>query len=171
MVLTTITHADRCSKDSTTTIGHSANAHKEGNDTPPNQENDIDGLQSTRRSLETQGISKRASNIILQSWRQGTQKQYASYIEPWIKCCHMKHFSCVDPSISQALDFLVELYDQGIGYSAMNSGRSAASCILTPANGITFGAHPTVTRFLKGLFESRPTVSRYTETWDVGTVL
>ena len=38
-------------------------------------------------------------------------------------------------------------------------------------NGITFGAHPTVTRFLKGVFESRPTVSRYTETWDVGTVL
>ena len=154
MVLTTITHANRCSKDSTTTIGQSANAHKEGNDTPPNQENDIDGLQSIRRSLETQGISKRASDIILQSWRQGTRKQYAS----WIKYCHRKHVSSVDPSISQALDFLVELYDQGIGYSPMNTARSALSCILTPVNDITFGAHSTVTRFLKGVFESRPTV-------------
>ena len=53
----------------------------------------------------------------------------------------------------------------------MNTARSALSCILTPVNGITFGAHPTDTRFLKGVFESRPTVSRYTETWDVGTVL
>ena len=79
---------------------------------------DIYGLQSIRRSLETQGNSKRASDIILQSWRQGTQKQYASYFKRWIKYCHRKNVSCVDPSISQALDF--QLYDQGIGYSAMN---------------------------------------------------
>ena len=45
------------------------NARKEGNDTRSNHENDIDGLQSIRRSLETQGISKRASDIILQSWK------------------------------------------------------------------------------------------------------
>jgi len=127
--------------------------------THPLKKNDIDGLQSIRRSLETQGISKRASGI-LQSWRQGTREreQYASCIKPWIKYCHRKHVSCVDPSISQALDFLVELYDQGVGYSAMNMARSALSCILTSVNGITFGAHPAVTRFLKGAFESRPTV-------------
>ena len=53
----------------------------------------------------------------------------------------------------------------------MNTARSALSCILTPVNGIALGAHSTVTRFLNGVFESRPTVSRYTETWDVGTVL
>ena len=46
MVLTTTTHAKRCSKDSTTTLGHSANARREGNGTAPNQENDVDGLQS-----------------------------------------------------------------------------------------------------------------------------
>ena len=46
IVLTTITHAKRCFKDSTTTIGYSANVRKEGNGTPPNQEKDIDGLQS-----------------------------------------------------------------------------------------------------------------------------
>ena len=74
--------------------------------------------------------------------------------------CHTKQVSCVDPSIFQALDFLVELYDHDIGYSTMNTARSALSRILTPVNGITFGAHPTVTRFLTGVFESRPTVSR-----------
>ena len=167
LVLATMTHDNRCP----TTLRHSTNASKAGNDSSSHQENDSDGLQSIRRSLETQGISKRASDIILKSWRQGTRKQYASYIKRWITYCHTKQVNCVDPSISQALDFLVELYDQGIGYSAMNTARSALSCILTPVDGITFGAHPTVTRFLKGVFESRPTVSRYTETWDVGTVL
>lgn len=171
MVLTTITHDNGCSKDSATKVRHSSNASKEGNDTSSSQENDHDGLQSIRRSLETQGISRRASDIILQSWRKGTRKQYVSYIKRWTKYCHSKNVSWVDPSISQALDFLVELYDQGLGHSALNTARSALSCILKPVNGITFGAHPTVTRFLKGVFESRPTVSRYTETWDVGTVL
>lgn len=46
IVLTTTTQAKRCSKDSTTTIGHSANARREGNGTAPSQENDVDGLQS-----------------------------------------------------------------------------------------------------------------------------
>ena len=62
------------------------------------------------------------------------------------------------------------MYDQGIGFSTVNTARSALSCILNPVNGITFGAHPRVTRVLKGVFESRPTESRYTETWDVKTV-
>ena len=55
----------------------------------------------------------------------------------WIKYCHRKHVRCVDPFIFQALDFLV---NQGIGYSAMNTARSALTCILTPMNGLTFGA-------------------------------
>ena len=38
MVLTTTTRAKRCSKDSNTTIRHSANARREGNGTAPNQE-------------------------------------------------------------------------------------------------------------------------------------
>ena len=59
----------------------------------------------------------------------------------WIKYCHRKHVHCVDPSISKSLDLLVELYDQGIGYSAMNTARSALTCTLTgPVNGFTFGA-------------------------------
>ena len=76
----------------------------------------------SRRSLKTQGISKRAPDIILQSWN----KEYGNSMrrtscKRWIKYCHRKRVLCVDPFISQALDFLVELYDQGIGYSAMNT--------------------------------------------------
>ena len=55
----------------------------------------------------------------------------------WIKYCHRKHVHCVDPSISKALDFLVELYDQGIGYSAMNTARTVLrhlKTIPTPQN-------------------------------------
>ena len=95
----------------------------------------------SRRSLKTQEISKRVTDIILQSWN----KEYGNSIrrtscKRWFKYCHRKHVHCVDPSISKALDLLVELYDQGIGYRAMNTARSAHACILTPVNGFTFGA-------------------------------
>ena len=53
----------------------------------------------------------------------------------------------------------------------MNTARSALSCLLKSFNRVPFGSHPVVSRFLKGVFESRPTVPRYTEAWDVGEVL
>ena len=35
----------------------------------------------------------------------------------------------------------------------------------------TFGEHPLVTRFLKGVFELKPSLLRHAFVWDVGTVL
>ena len=43
--------------------------------------------------------------------------------------------------------------------------------ILSLPDGSSFGTHPLVTRFLKGVFESRPTLPRYQQIWDVSTVL
>jgi hypothetical protein len=121
-------------------------------------------MQIIRESLEAQGISKKAGDITLQSWRQGTQKQYSSYIKRWISFCRKQQIDCVSPTISQALDFLVELFESGMGYSGINTARSSLSCIIKPINGISFGSHPRVTRYLKGVFESRRTAPRYTQT-------
>ena len=38
-------------------------------------------------------------------------------------------------------------------------------------DGSKFGEHPVVCRFLKGVFELRLSLSKYTEIWDVATVL
>ena len=59
-------------------------------------------------------------------------------------------------TINDGLDFLTLLYKQGVGYSAINTARSALSSAITPADKTTFGEHPLVTRFLKGTFELRP---------------
>ena len=128
-------------------------------------------IQIIRESLEAQGISKTAGDIILQSWRQGTQKHYSSYIKRWISFCCKQQIDCVSPTISQALDFLVELYESGIGYSGINTARSSLPCLVKPVNGISLDSHPTVTRFLKGVFQLRSTATRYTQRWDVGKVL
>lgn len=63
------------------------------------------------------------------------------------------------------------LFNDGLSYSSLNTARSALSSILPLIDGIPFGKHPLVIRFLKGVFESRPAMPRYTAVWDVNQVL
>ena len=56
------------------------------------------------------------------------------------------------------MNFLAELFQSGVGYSAINTARSALSSILILPDNTTFGSHPLVSRLkvLKGVFELRP---------------
>ena len=67
------------------------------------------------------------------------------------------------------LQFLTTLYEEGLGYSAINTARSALAAFV-PDNK-TVGSHPWVVQFLKGIFELRTLQTRYNETWDVHEVL
>ena len=127
-------------------------------------------LQTVRRSLQTSGISEKAINIISCSWRSGTRKQYGTYIAQWKSFCNKKQISANEPSVGEVLDFLVELFDRGLGYSAINTARCALSTFISIGN-YTIGAHPLVIRFLKGVFNQRPTRARHTHIWDVSIVL
>ena len=74
------------------------------------------------------------------------------------------------------MSYLVELFEAGVGCSGINSARSALSSILSasvlkPVDGITFGAQESVKRFLKEVYETRPSNPRYAVTWDVNKVL
>ena len=66
---------------------------------------------------------------------------------------------------------MASLYEKGLGYSVINTASSVLSSVLDLPGGNTFGTHPLVTRFLKGVFELKPSLPRYTTIWDVGTVL
>ena len=57
------------------------------------------------------------------------------------------------PPVEEMLHFLTELFEANCGFSALNTARSALST------------------FIKGVFQSRPTFSKYTEIWDVNVVL
>ena len=82
-----------------------------------------------------------------------------------------KQIDPVSATVPQALDFLVELLETGVGYSGINTARSALSSVLKPVNGIMFGAQESVKRFLKGVYEVRPSNLRYAVTWEVNKVL
>ena len=68
-----------------------------------------------------------------------------------------------------AVEFLTFLFGSGLAYSALNTARSAFSAILPLFNGIKFGEHPLVSRFLKGAYEQQPAL--YKAIRNVGEVL
>jgi hypothetical protein len=54
---------------------------------------------------------------------------------------------------------------------ALNTARSALSTVFTLPNNQKFGTQTLVTGSMKGVFETRPSLPRYSETWDVNVVL
>ena len=68
------------------------------------------------------------------------------------------------------LDYLLFLYESGLGYSSINTARSALSSEIF-CDGVPAGSHPLVIRFMTGIFKLRPSLPKYTTTWDPQVVL
>ena len=68
------------------------------------------------------------------------------------------------------IEFLSEHLKTRLGYSSVNSARSAFSSVIKPVGNVPFGKLPLVCRFLKGAFNIRPALLRYVTTWDVTKV-
>jgi len=112
---------------------------------------------------------------MLKGWREGTQKQYIVYLNKWCNFCRCATGQPADPlqpTLKMGLDFLTSLYNSGVGYSGVNTARSALSVLLTFTDiSCHFGTHPAVTRLLRGVFNQRPSLPRYQDTWDPDVVL
>ena len=73
--------------------------------------------------------------------------------------------------MNEAINFLAVLYKAGLSYSAICVARSALSSYLDCRDCDVFGEHRLVKRFIKGVFELRPALPKYSATWDVDIVL
>ena len=108
---------------------------------------------------------------MLASWRDSTKQQYTSYLSRWFAFCSQRDQNPLQVSVTVVLDFLTGLFAMGLGYSALNTARSALSAVIRTDSGRTIGTHPAVVRFMKGVFELRTPTSRYQKTWDVSILL
>ena len=74
--------------------------------------------------------------------------------------------------IDHGINFLTELFNKNnLGYSAMNTARSALSNFMTPDSSSSFGNNPLVKRLLRGMFNIRPSIPKHVNTYDVDVVL
>ena len=127
-------------------------------------------MLAIRKHLEDKGHSQDTISIVLASWREGTKSQYQSSLNKWISYCDANDISVLSPDLPQALDFLSKLYNENASYSTINTAKSALSSLLQLDSDIPFGQLPLVKRFMKGIFEQRPSFPKHQEIWDVKLV-
>jgi len=132
-------------------------------------------MQDIRKTITDESIPADIADIIMQSWRQITQKQYDVYLRKWTKFCTTRQINPVQPTVNSVLQFLHKLYTDDFSYSSINTARSAlANYVMDKPlylSKYTISTHPMISRFMKRIFNYRKSTPRYTETRDVDAVL
>ena len=125
-------------------------------------------MQSLRQSFQHRGISNDATAVILRSWSAGIQKQYQlPYIAKWHRFCAEREINPYNPPLNIVLDFLVHLHNQDLEYTTINIAKNAISAIILPQGTTTTGRHQIISRFMKGIYRSKPPRPKYQTTCDV----
>ena len=124
-----------------------------------------------RQHYEEQLLSREASDLLLSSWRPKSSQSYDSLCKRWISWCLERGSNPVSGPIEDVVNFLASLYSEGYQYRSLNAYRSAIASMHLPIEGVSIGQHPLVSRLLRGVYQTRPPLPRYSETWDVSRVL
>lgn len=80
--------------------------------------------------------------------------------QKWKQFCSERNIDSHDFSVNYILKVLTLLYEPGLRSSPINTARSALSSLDCGSTCLA-GAHPLIYLFMRGVYISRPTQSRY----------
>ena len=101
------------------------------------------------------------------SWRKSTSIKYQVYINQWLDFCKNDNINYHPASVNNELDFLTFLYQNRKQYPTISCTRSILFLFIRSSNGLEFGKESIVQRFMKGIYQLRPSLPKYSFTWDV----
>ena len=131
----------------------------------------FNGMHFIRQKLINDGLSKESTDIIMSSWRSNTSKKYNTCIKQWIKFCDKSNGDFQDATVKDGLGFLTNLFEHKKHYSTISCARSVLSLFINTGNNVEFGKQQIVQKYMKGIFHLRPSLPKYTFTWDVRKLL
>ena len=111
-----------------------------------------------------------AWDTLLASWATSTAKTYESTARRWLTFTNVHGIHPLAPTVIEAINFLTEYFDTGVGHSSMNTTRSCLSSFIT-IDSIPLGDVPVIARFIKGTRRLRPPGGKVTHVWNPLTVL
>ena len=132
------------------------------------------GMQIVRSHFLNHSVPPQITDIIMSSWKPGTQRQYNVYLHKWSHLCAERQVNSLSPTVTDILHFLHTLYRQDLFYSTLNTARSALSTPLMQHSRHShpcLTTHPFIIRYMKGVFNPRKPTPKYSETWNVNLVL
>ena len=118
-----------------------------------------------------EGVSECVKDLVESSWAASTRNSYNSYIKRWTEYCAWKGISSRQASVTEGVNYLSHLFEQGEKYGYIAGTRSALSAILPNVDGKTFGNQELVQRTLRGIYKLRPSFPRYLVIYDAHIVL
>ena len=128
-------------------------------------------LAAISRSYIKAGISQPAQELLLAAWHKGTTTTYASTWRKWDSWCCGRQINSVHAPIEATLEFLTSKFNSGKAHRTLNVYWSAISSTHAHIDFVCVGEHPLVDQLLKGAYNMRPPLPRYSSMWDVGVVL
>jgi hypothetical protein len=128
-------------------------------------------MESLREAMQTPGVSDSAANLLTKGWRSGTQTAYSSAWNVWTSWCEREQIDPFQATVETVSNFLAHSFDRGREYSTLNGYRAALSAIHPEIDGHKVGQHPMIVKLMRGVFNERAPIPKYTDTWDVDQVL
>ncbi|KAL4707035.1 hypothetical protein ACJJTC_014314 [Scirpophaga incertulas] len=120
-----------------------------------------------RTALLKRSIPPSSLNIMMASLSENSIRQYDSCLKKWFHYCKSNNLDMYETSVPNLILFLTELFNNGAQFGTLNSCRSALSLI----SGKQIGDDDRVKRFFRGVFRLRPSLPKYSITWDTSIVL
>ena len=143
-----------------------------GNSSPSSeQDSKTGGLDSFWARLQEKGISKTASDLISKSKRPNSNANFELSSRKWDSWCARRETDSFSSNINEILDYLADLYKQGLQYRTINNHRSAISAFHEQIQGKPVGEHPRVCALLARIFNTRAPQPKYCFIWNVQTVI
>ena len=140
-----------------------------GGKSPPNPPS-VSRMACLNRSYSETGISAEARTLLMAAWRKNTSSAYGAAWQKWASWCNQQQVNPLSAPLSAVLDFLTREFNSGKAYRSINVYRSAISMTHPTIDSLRFGEHPLVCQLMKGIFNKRPPLPRYTQTWKVHQV-
>ncbi|VEN52716.1 unnamed protein product, partial [Callosobruchus maculatus] len=120
-------------------------------------------ISTLRLAHKSRGVPETAINTLISSLAENTIKQYNITYKKWWGFCGGKNVFTTDSN--RLIEFLNSEFEKGSNYNTLNQHRSAINTLLQSTD------HPSVTRFMKGVFRLRSVFPKYNETWNPNPVL
>lgn len=125
------------------------------------------GWNVIRRTFLQRGFLETGLHAIKSSISSTTMRQYNCYLKKWWNFCIAMHINPYTYSFNNIIKILNSEFERGVSYSTLNWHQSALVLIFS----INVEHRNFLKRFLKGIFNQRPSRPKYELTWDPSPVL
>ena len=110
----------------------------------------LSSMKCFRQHYFTEGLSDQTIDLLESSQRLGTLHHYKTGWQRWSSWCFSRKIDPVSAGLNFVLEFLFNLFSEGLEYRTINGYRSAISAYHEEAEGILIGQHPKGCQLLSG---------------------